>query len=137
MTKKDVLAKIKTLHLPKGSYIVYGAAPFAIYGIRDVRDIDMLVSSELYEILEKKGWEKVQKGPKDEPLTYDIFEAHNTWEFSPYAPTFEELLSRAVECEDVMFASLEDVRKWKEASGRPKDIIDLKLIDDYLASHAH
>src|SRR5260221_12544360 len=120
MTKKDVIAKVKELNLSKGSYVVYGAAPFAIYGIRDVRDIDMLVSPELYKMLAGKGWKKVKKGPKDEPLTYDIFEAHDTWEFSPYAPTLDELLSRSIECEGIAFASLEDVRKWKEASGRPK-----------------
>ena len=135
MTKKNVLDKIKPLKLPKGSYIIYGATPFAIYGIRDVNDVDILVSEELYEKLKKEGWKKISKGPRDEPVTYDIFEAHTTWEFSPYAPTLSELLTRAVEVEGIAFASLEDVRKWKKASGRPKDIMDLKLIDDYLLDH--
>ncbi|HWY79319.1 MAG TPA: hypothetical protein VNW29_03085 [Candidatus Sulfotelmatobacter sp.] len=132
MTKAEVIAKIKGLNLPKGQYIIYGATPLAVYEIREARDIDMFVMSELYKALEAKGWKKVYKGPKDEPVTSDIFEAHNTWDFSPYAPTFNELLSRAIEYEGIMFASLEDVRKWKEASGRPKDLIDLQLIDDYL-----
>ena len=132
MTKEDIIARVKVLNLPKGSYIIYGAAPFAIYGIRDVRDIDMYVTPELYQCLEEKGWKKVEKGQKDTPLTYDIFEAHDTWEFSPYAPTLRELLDRATECDGIAFASLEDVRKWKAASGRPKDLTDLKLIDEYL-----
>lgn len=136
MTKQDVLEKIALLKLPKGEYIIYGATPFAIYGIRDVNDVDMLVSKKLYEELEKKGWKKVTKGPKDEPVTFDIFEAHNTWEFSPYAPTLSELLSRATVVEGIPFASFEDVRKWKETSGRPKDLVDLKLIDDFLASRS-
>ena len=92
----------------------------------------MLVSPKLYEQLKKEGWEKVYKGEKDEPLTHDIFEAHDTWEFSPYAPNLEELLSRAIEYEGINFASIEDVRKWKKASGTPKDLTDLKLIDQYL-----
>ncbi len=132
MTKEEVLAKIKELDLPKGQYIIYGATPFAIYGIREARDIDMFVTPKLYKELEAKGWKKAQKGPQDEPVTFDIFEAHNTWDFSPYAPTFDELMSRVTEVEEIAFASLEDVRKWKAASGRPKDIIDLQLIDDYL-----
>jgi hypothetical protein len=134
MTKEEVIAKVRSLNFPKDSYIVYGSAPFAVLGIREVNDIDLLVSKEIYEELAKKGWKKVYKGPKDEPLTYDIFEAHKTWEFSPYAPTLPELLSRATEIEGISFASLEDVRRWKEASGRPKDFSDLKLIDSYLAS---
>lgn len=137
MTKADVLAKIKDLHLPQGEYIIYGAAPFAIYGIRDVRDIDMYVTPQLYASLEKKGWKKVKKGPKDEPVTFALFEAHNTWNFSPYAPEFDELKSRATEYEGILFASLEDVRKWKEASGRPKDLIDLQLIKNHEAKSEH
>jgi hypothetical protein len=135
MTKVDVIAKVKSLNFPIGSCVVYGSAPFAIHGIRDVNDIDLFVSKELYEELAKKDWKKIYKGPKDEPLTYDIYEAHKTWEFSHYAPTLPELLSRAQIVEDILFASLEDVRHWKESSGRPKDITDLKLIDDYLSAN--
>lgn len=134
MKKADVIKKITALHLPKGEYIIYGAAPFAIYGIREVRDIDMFVTPKLYRSLEKQGWKKIHKGPKDEPVTFDLFEAHNTWKFSPYAPTFDELKSRATEYEEILFASLEDVRKWKEASERPKDLIDLQLIEKYTSN---
>lgn len=134
MTKGEVIEKVKSLNFPKDSYIVFGSSPFAVLGIREVNDIDLYVSGELYEELKKKGWQKVYKGPKDEPLTYDVFEAHSNWAFSPYAPTLSELLSRAIEVEGISFASLDDVRKWKEASGRPKDIVDLKLIADYLAT---
>src|SRR5882724_6159642 len=135
MNKHEVINKMKSLNLPKGSYIVYGSAPFVIHGIREVNDIDMYVTKEIFEDLKKKGWKKVYKGLKDEPLTYDIFEAHDTWEFSPYSPTLPDLLSRATEVEGITFASLIDVKKWKQGSGRPKDIVDLKLIDDYLAKH--
>ncbi len=128
MTKDDIVEKVKSLNLQYGSYIVYGSAPFAILGIREVNDVDLLVSEELYSVLQRKGWKRVYKGPKDEPLTFDIFEAHKSWAFSPYAPTLQELLSRAFEIEGVPFATLEDVKKWKEASERPKDIKDLKLI---------
>lgn len=131
MKKNEVIEKVKSLNFSKDSYVVYGSAPFAILGIREVNDIDLLVSEELYEELKKKGWKKVYKGPKDEPLTYDIFEAHPNWDFSPYAPTLSELLSRAIDVEGISFASLEDVRKWKEASGRPKDLSDLNLIENY------
>lgn len=136
MTKKDVVSKVKSLMLPQGEYIVYGAAPFAVYGIREANDIDLLVSQKLFEQLKSQGWEQITKGPKDEPVTKDIFEAHNTWEFSPYAPTVSELLSRATVVEGIPFASLEDVRKWKETSGRPKDLVDLQLIKDFLSKTA-
>jgi hypothetical protein len=53
---------------------------------------------------------------------------------APYAPTLEELAKRAVKYDGILFASLEDIRQWKKASGRPKDITDIKLIDN-LTSH--
>ena len=133
MTKSEVIAKVKSLNLPDGSYIVYGSAPLVVLGIRDVNDIDLLVSEKVYNQLEKKGWKKVYKGPKDEPLTHDVFDVHKNWEFSGYSPNLSELLSRAIEVEGVAFASLDDVRKWKADWGRDKDLADIKLIDDYLS----
>ena len=132
MTKEDIITKVKMLNLPKNSYIVFGSCPMAALGIREANDIDLLVSQEIYETLKSDGWKKIDKGPKDKPLVCDVFEAHNNWDFSSYSPTLIELLANAVEIDDVPFASLDDVRKWKVASGRPKDVVDIKLIDNYL-----
>lgn len=131
MLKEEIIAKVKYLNLPKGSYVVFGSAPMALAGIREANDIDLLVSKEVFEQLKKHGWQEKDKGANDKPLEYDIFEAHQNWDFSSYNPTLSDLLARATEVEGVPIASIEDVRKWKEASGRPKDLADLKLIGDY------
>ena len=86
----------------------------------------------VYKNLEKKGWQKIYKGPKDTPLTHDVFEAHNNWNFSSYNPTLEDLLTRATEFDNILFASIEDVKKWKQGYNRLKDISDIELIDNYL-----
>lgn len=132
MTGKDIISKVKALHLPKGSYVVFGSCPLAVMELREANDIDLLVSQEIYERLRNAGWRKVHKGPNDTPLTHDVFEAHNNWNFSSYNPTLKELLASAIDVDNVSFASISDVRKWKAASGRPKDSADIKLIDDYL-----
>ncbi|KKR31752.1 MAG: hypothetical protein UT65_C0018G0006 [Parcubacteria group bacterium GW2011_GWF2_39_8b] len=131
MTKEDIINKVKILDLPKGSYIVFGSCPLAVLGIREANDIDLLVSQEIYEKLKKDGWEEIDKGPNDKPLVQDVFEAHNNWNFSSYKPTLKDLLVNAMEVDGITFASLEDVRKWKVASGRPKDVNDIKMIDNY------
>lgn len=64
MNKNGVVNRMKLLDFPKDSYVVFGSAPFAVLGIREVNDIDLLVSEELYAELEKNGWKKVNKGPK-------------------------------------------------------------------------
>lgn len=134
MTGAEIVSKVKTLKLPQDSYVIFGSCPLAAVGIREANDIDMLVSAKVYEDLIKAGWQQIRKGPDDTPLTYDVFEAHDNWDFSPYSPTLETLLSSAVKIDGVAFASLQEVRKWKVASGTPKHLADVKLIDEYLES---
>jgi len=112
-----------------GSYIVFGSRPMALAEIRQSSDIDMLVTPDLYDILSRTGWKKIIQSPGNEPLTYGDFEAHQNWDFSSYNPTLEHLLSTATVVDDVPFASLQEVKKWKQSSGRPKDIADIKLIN--------
>lgn len=133
MTRDEIVYKVKSLNFPKDAYVAFGSCPLALFEIREAEDIDLLVSRDLYAKLGKMGWKKKIKGPKDYPFTFDVFEAHDSWDFSSYNPTLEELLKRSVLADDIPFASLEDVRKWKAASGRKKDLVDIKLIDNYFA----
>lgn len=132
MTGQEIITKVKELRLPEESYIVFGSCPMALAGIRESSDIDMLVSDDVFEALRKQGWRILNKGGNDKPLTQEEFEAHKSWNFSSYQPTLEQLLETATIIEDIPFASLEEVRKWKASSGRPKDLEDIRLIDDYL-----
>jgi hypothetical protein len=132
MTKDENKSKIKELNFSKDSYIVFGGCPLAIVGIREAKDIDLLVSKALFEWLRKIGWQELYKAPGDVPLTHGVFEAHDNWNFSPYSPTLEHLLASAMMVEGIPFASLEEVRKWKMMSGRPNDRIDMECIDAYM-----
>ena len=132
MTKEEIISKVKKLNLPKDSYVVFGSGPLTVAGIRPAGDIDMLVSEELFADFKKAGWQEIDKGPGDKPLTHDVFEVHTNWNFSSYSPTLRHLLSTATIIDGVPIASLQEARKWKQASARPKDLIDVKLIDDYL-----
>ncbi|HEY1646197.1 MAG TPA: hypothetical protein VGF75_07620 [Candidatus Saccharimonadales bacterium] len=134
MTGSEIVAKVKSLKLPKGSYIVFGSCPMAVANIREANDVDLLVSNIALDIIKKDGWKQVSKGKDDKPYTKDLFEAHTSWSFSSYKPTLKHLLATANFIDGILFASLEEVRKWKEASGRPKDLVDVKLIDSYLAN---
>ncbi len=133
MTGAEVIAKVKELNLPKGSYIVFGSGPLAAAGIREAGDVDLLVSKDVYGQFIKAGWQQVEKGPNDTPLTHDVYEAHDAWNFTEYRPTLEELLADADWVDGVPFAPLEAVKKWKASTGGPKHLADINLIDDYLS----
>ncbi len=135
MTREEIVRKVKELNFSKGSYIVFGSCPLAAVGIREANDIDLLVSEELFEKLKETGWKERVKSTHDNPLVFDVFEAHSNWNFSPYSPTLTHLLSSAMIIDSVPFASLEEVRKWKAASGGPKHLTDVKLIDTYLQNN--
>jgi hypothetical protein len=128
MNKEEIITKVKSLNFSQDSYIVFGSAPLAIAGLRAANDIDLLVTDELFESLKNKGWQELDKGGNDKPLVHDIFEVHKNWNFSSYQPALGELLKSAVVVDGIPFASLDEVRKWKSSSGRPKDLIDIELI---------
>ena len=136
MTREDIISKVKALNLPKDSYIVFGSCPLAVLGIREANDIDLLVTEEVLQQLRSSGWQQIQKGPRDCPLVFDIFEAHDSWEFSSYKPTLTDLQKSAMEIDGVPFAAIEEVRNWKLASGRLKDKEDLQLIRLYLQNNS-
>ncbi len=131
MTKQKIISKVKSLNFPAGSYVVFGSAPMAMAGIREAQDIDLLVSKKLFLQLRETGWKEVHKNADDIPVIRDVFEAHENWNFSSYSPTLDDLLKTALIFEGIPFASLEEVRKWKVSSGRPKDLADIELIDAY------
>jgi hypothetical protein len=132
MTGTEIIGKVKALNLPQDSYVVFGSCPMAAAGIREANDIDLLVSNEIFEKLKHDGWQELRKSSDDIPLIYDVFEAHNTWNFSSYQPTLKTLISGASVLDGIPFASLGEVRKWKLSSGRPKDLRDIELIDAHL-----
>lgn len=135
MNKEEIVRKVKNLGLPTGSFVVFGSCPMAIAGIRESQDIDLLVTPEILSMLSHNGWKQKVKSPNDKPLVFKDFEAHDTWNFSSYKPTLDQLLATAVSIEGIPFASLEEVKKWKTASGRPKDLADIKLINEHLKNN--
>lgn len=133
MIKQEIIEKVQALNLPSDSYIVFGSGPLAAAGIRETNDIDMYVTPEVWRSLKAAGWQQIDKGPDDQPLAHDVFDVHDNWNFSFYTTTLEHLLDTADVIDGVPFASLDEVRKWKVASGRDKDLRDIELIDAYLA----
>ncbi len=132
MTKDEIISAVKKLDLPEGEFIVFGSCPMAAAGIRESSDIDLLVTSKVLKDLEQAGWKRLVKAENDAPLTFGDFEAHDQWSFTSYKPTLSQLLATADIIDGVPFASLAEVRKWKQSSGRPKDLKDIELIDSYV-----
>lgn len=132
----DIFQAVKALDLPFGQYVVFGSGPLAAHSIRPTNDVDLFVTTALYETLKIDGWEEKEL---DTPagglyLSNGIYDADDTWEYGPYNPTPEALIGSADVIDGVPFAPLTDVLKWKETWGRPKDLADIELIRRHLSA---
>lgn len=137
MTGTEIIQQVKSLSLPADEYVVYGSCPMAIAGIREASDVDMYVTPRVYQQLVSQGWKIINKGPGDTPATMEVFEVHDNWDFSPYSPSLAHLQTTATIVDEVPFASLEEVRKWKAESGGLKNLEDVRLIDNYLKENEY
>jgi len=117
------LEELKELNLPDKEYAIFGSGPLAIRGMREPEDLDIIVTKELYEKLKEKYPEK-DRG---------IF-INNIEIISPDASIVEnpeEIIKRAELIKGFRFTLLKDIIAWKKNMKRPKDINDIKLIENY------
>lgn len=132
----DIVAKVKELDLPHGQYVVFGSGPLDIHGIRETRDVDLLVTTQLYNQLKEQGWKEKEWGSGGTYLNKDIYEVDNSWSYGNYNPEPEEIIAIAEMHDGVPFAPLTEVVKWKQAFGREKDLEDVKLIRNFLKKNS-
>ena len=135
--KNLVIEEVRKLNFPLGSYVVVGSGVLAVHGIRFARDLDIVVTPELYKKCEREGWEKQWHNTgqryvlhnKSGKLEVEVYLDVNC---ESYQPTTQELIERAQIIEGVPFISLKDLLLFKKGYGRPKDKPDIKLIEEAL-----
>lgn len=131
MAQTSIIDRIRALALPDDQYIVAGSGVMDALGLRESRDIDLIVSPGLFEELRVRGWKRFIE--HDEyVLKYGDAEAWLTFPYDGRAMTRDDLLAHSVQIEEVTFVSPEFLRDWKQAKQRPKDIKDIELLDEYL-----
>lgn len=137
----EISKRVKEVGLPSGKYVVVGGAMEA-YGIRDAKDLDIVVTPDLFEDLIKQGWEvcmcdkckeswsqgetkRILKRPGVDILSgyswKDIYEANT-----------DELIQNANVIDGVAFVQIEELLKWKKAARREKDLKDVELIEEFI-----
>lgn len=132
MKVQEIIAKLDELNLPESQIVLFGSGPLGVLGLREVEDIDLFSTQEVYNSLKEAGWKEDLKLAEDPVLVKDCCEVGAGWKFGNYNPTFEEIYSRGISFGKYRAASLEDVKEWKAAMGREKDMADIKLIESYL-----
>jgi len=129
---EEYLKRIKELKLPKGKFSLFGSAPIAVRKLRDSRDIDIIVTDDVFEKYKQDPNWKYNKFERDdrtvEMLEQDNIELYKDW--GPGEWDIEKLIRESEIIDDLPFVRLEEVVKWKKISGRGKDKKDIELIEN-------
>jgi len=121
-----LLEELKELGLADGEYAVFGSGPLAVRRIREAKDLDIIVTNNLYKKLEEKY-------PK-EGCGLKIGDIEIISPDSSVVVNSKKIIKRAELINGFRFTLLEDIINWKEKMSRPKDIKDIELINNYLKS---
>jgi len=123
------LDEVKRLNLPKDKFAIFGSGPIAIRGLREARDIDLIVKKDLWNELKNRF--PLKKG-KDDLLHAGNVDILFKWVNGVW--DIDELIDTADVFEGIRFVKLEHVLRWKKARNEEKDRKDIKLIEEYLGS---
>ncbi|MEK9156944.1 MAG: zinc ABC transporter substrate-binding protein [Patescibacteria group bacterium] len=133
----NTVEEVKKLALPAGSYIVVGGGCLAVRGLRETKDVDIVVTPTVFEMLISQGWSLdsvyEQKWHRrrlkcgDIEIYPDIFlEKTNTF------VDIDDLIQRADVIDGIPLLPLKSLCMFKSDTGREKDIQDIALIDAFL-----
>ncbi len=119
------LNELIDLNLPADKYAVFGSGPMAVRGLRDNKDIDLIVKPPLWNALSK-----IYPAMGTKTLLCGHLEIFRDW--CPWFDDTSLLIDKADIFDKIRFVQLDCVLAWKRAMNRPKDRTDIELIEKYL-----
>ena len=135
----NLFEEVKRLDLPPGEYVVIGSGILGALGIRDIADVDLLVSPRVFEQLRERGWVYQEidiEGRTRQKLTHGVAEAFKDFWYGNINPDPANMIKDAQIIEGIPFLSLEKLMEIKQVLNRPKDCADIALIEKYLNERA-
>ncbi len=127
---------LRAFDLPVGQYVIISSGPMGIRNLREIGDIDLIVTPELWRVLAER-YGVVEKEGKCK-IDFPGSDIEAFWEGSfvkpsdPNFPTIAERINQAEVIEGLPFDSLETTLLFKRYMGREKDIRDIALIQTWL-----
>lgn len=121
MNKKCFIDGLKKMNIPKEEFIILSGGSLLLRGIRkETADYDLSVSKKLAKEL------NLYDLPKDDKGFYTPFE--NCQMFDDFDATQFDMVD-GYQCE-----TLESILEFKRKKKRPKDLVDIRNIEEYLSA---
>jgi len=128
----ELFKKLKEMNLPKGKFVIFGSGPMGPKGLKDPRDLDVIVVEDIWDDFRKRpDFSLGKKQSNNEYLEKDGIEFYKNWH--PGDWDIDKLIQGAETIDELPFVKLEDVLKWKKLKMREKDIKDIEVIENYLS----
>jgi len=132
----NIIEDVRKLNLPEGEYLVLGSGILGALDIRKIGDIDLLVSSRVFDDLRAQGWdyEEIEiEGQIREHLSRGDVEVYRDFWYGGNHPDPATLIADPYMIDGIPFLSLQKLSEIKRILARPKDLHDIELIEAYLS----
>lgn len=129
--KKEILSILEYLKLPKDDYYIGSGAALVLLGVKEnTHDVDITCARKIMSRYEELGYvlRRNEIGNGVFSNIIDISDEIQLIEDNGYWPV------KIVEIEGYPVADLNSIRYFKDSLRRPKDILDIELIDKYVES---
>lgn len=130
--KHPLIAKLISFHLPKEDFVLAGSAAMYFVGIKDLgHDLDVIARGEAFEKAKQFGvMEKVPDGSNKIVIDGGNIEIFSIWMGNKEET--DKIINKGRNIEGVKVMWLEEVITYKKHLNREKDILHIKLIEEYL-----
>jgi len=128
-----LLTQLDQINLDKDRYAITSSGSMAIRGIREARDIDVIVTPDYWQELIAKY--PVKKMPSCDAICLnEAVEILGNFQTSSIYSQIEQI-NQADVIDGHRYVNLEMVKVFKQMTRREKDLRDIELIDEYLSNH--
>ncbi len=131
-----LIAELDQLQLPTDQYAITSSGVLAIRSLRSAHDLDIIVTSDLwvklsrtYPITQTKDFQSINIGNIQILGTGSYFTNNDSYPVDAQIQSADLIQGKK-------FVSLAIVRDIKLTRNKTKDIIDIQIIDDYLANNS-
>ena len=135
MKIKDLLIELDKLNLPKDKFAITSSGSMGIRNIREPNDLDIIVYPDLWNELFKKY--KVIKEDDLETIYIGNIQilGNGSWFTDPKFGGVINQINNADIINGIRCVKLNTILEIKKLRSRPKDLIDINLIEKYLSEN--
>lgn len=133
MKLAEATAHLRSIHLPKGDFAVFGSGPLLARGvITEVNDLDVIARGPAWQAARSAGSPLYL--PEHDITIISFFErlvtVGNSWAIGDV--DIDTAIDTAELFEGIPYVRLEHVVAYKRVAGRAKDLEHLRRLDDWV-----